>query len=255
MSDGQSFQNTFHNRDQVLEAFENIWDRGDVPDFSASVDELRINCSHGELTDAVSDLIQIDMERRWRAKDEGLRLSLQHYLEIFPALRDKDSLVEIICWEYRVRSQWGDCILRHHLCQQYPEFGERLFVRLDEVAAGIVWPKVEFISHGFSPLEVQLDRPVEAGRQRSVDPKPRSVTSTRFAHRIVMCESTDPSLSRQQLRLTLHSADTVLVQNISANRAVEIRDACAVDAGQSLICQFPVYVHFGASRYLRAGRF
>lgn len=231
----------------LLESFEAVWASGKIPDVFAFADR----CPRDGFAATVSELIQIDLERRWKTGKPELRIDISKYLEVIPASFSDDEVMELVCWEYRIRNQWGDCISRKQICQNHWHLGGTLLDRLEDTAKLLEWPTVSIVVNGQTILEIRLDRDIEAGRQRAEDQAPWSILTNAFVHRINLSEARDGTLSRRQLALSLCSPDAVLLQNTSSNRAIAIRGHGAIDAGQSLICNLPVFVHLGASRYLR----
>ena len=238
---------TGNNEDELLEAFEVAWDAGDIPDIFRFAER----CPRQSFSTTVAELIQIDLERRWKADSVELRRGLLKYLEVLPPAFTKDELLELICGEYRIRNQWGDCISRKQVWENYSHVCASLIDRIARVSETMVWPVVSIVINGQTILETRLDRDIEAGRQQSKEQKPWTVSSTQFLHRINLNEACDPTLSRKQLMISLHSPHAVLLQNTSSNRAIAIQGLGAIGSGEELVCNLPVVVHLGESRYLR----
>jgi len=238
---------TGNNEDELLEAFEVAWDAGDIPDIFRFAER----CPRQSFSTTVAELIQIDLERRWKADSVELRRGLLKYLEVLPPAFTKDELLELICGEYRIRNQWGDCISRKQVWENYSHVCASLIDRIARVSETMVWPVVSIVINGQTILETRLDRDIEAGRQQSEKQTPWSVSSNPFVHRVNLSEARDPTLSRNQLTISRCSPDEVLLRNTSSNRAIAIRGRGAIDFGENLVCKLPVFVHLGATRYLR----
>jgi hypothetical protein len=233
--------------DELLEAFESEWDRGEPPDVFAFADR-----SPGEdLPQAVSELIQIDLERRWRDGNPRLRLDLSHYLDVLPNVFGHGDLLELVCWEYRIRNQWGDCVSRTKVVEEHGHLGDDLLSSIERTAQDMSWPLVTVTVNGRTVIEMPLDRDIVAGRQSDSSQEPWSVTTTPLCHQVVFCESRDATLSRKQLAVSLHTPNAVLLRNRSTNRALAVQGLGAIDSRQTLTCNIPVVLHLGASRYLR----
>ena len=235
------------NEDELLESFESAWDAGETPD----VFRFAERCPRESFGATVAELIQIDLERRWKSANAELKRELSKYLEVLPPGFTNDELLELVCWEYRIRNQWGDCISRKQVWQSHAYLGSSLIDRIDSLSKTMDWPSVAILINGQTILEVELDRDIEAGRQKSMEQMPWSLSSSPFVHRIILSEAGDPTLSRNQLAISRSSPGSVLVQNKSSNRAIALRGQGAIDSGESLVCQLPVFVHLGANRYLR----
>jgi len=233
--------------DELLEAFESRWDDGEMPDVVSFADR----CASEDLASVASELIQIDMERRWRTGHAGKPIELSEYLEVLPNVFSSDELLELICSEYRIRNLWGDCISREKVRLKYGDPGENLFARLDSVAEEIPWPLVSIVVSGQTIFGTPLDRDITAGRQSNPTQKPWSVLTNDLTRHIVLCESMDASLSRNQLAISRSAPESVLLRNISTNRAIAVRGCDPIDSGGTLICKLPVFIHLGSTRYLR----
>lgn len=243
-------QITFEDIDSLLEAFESAWNSVEPPDFFAFVRY----CSPTDLPQIASELIQIDLERRWRSGNPELHRTLPFYLQGLAHVFSPDELALMVASEYRIRNQWGDCVTREQMLLAYPDGGQKLADCLEDVSQSIEWPVVSIILDGQTVMETRLDRSLEAGRQRQTDQTPWSVYTTPGLHQLTLSEMRDPTLSRNQLKLSLDSPDSVLICNTSSNRAIAVRGRGAIDSGQTLICPLPVFIHLGASRYLRVSR-
>lgn len=235
------------DEDELLEAFESAWDAGETPD----VFRFAERCPRKSFGVTVAELIQIDLERRWKSGNVELKRGLAKYLEVLPPAFTTDELLELVCWEYLIRNQWGDCISRKQVWQNHAHLGTPLIDRIEALSKTMEWPSVSVLLNGQTRLEVQLDREIEAGRQQTEEQVPWSLSSNPFVHRIILSEAGDPTLSRNQLAISRSSRDSVLLQNKSSNRAIAIRGQGAIDSGENLVSKLPVFVHLGANRYLR----
>lgn len=235
------------DEDELLEAFEAAWGAGSTPDVFQFVER----CPRSSFGKIVAELIQIDMERRWRADNLDLRRGLLKYLEVLPPVFTNAELVDLICGEYRIRNQWGDCISRKKVWENDSHVSKSLLERISSVSDTMDWPTVSIVVNGHAVLETRLDREIEAGRQQNMNQAPWSVSSNPFLHRINLSEAGDATISRNQLAISRCSPAEVLLHNISSNRAIAVRGRGAIDFGEKLVCKLPVFVHLGATRYLR----
>lgn len=231
--------------DQLLEEFESRWDQTDGPDI---VDFVRKSPADDEAT--IAELIQIDLERRWRT-DAANAWDLPTYLARIPLQFSRAALLSMIAWEYEVRSLWGDCPSRKLLCERHPELHPDLLLSLEAAAASISWPRVEVVVDQQIRVSVPLDRRIAAGRQTANDASPWSVRTESDVHQIVLSPASDATLSRSQLQLRLTSPTTVRVRNSSSNRALATHGQGLIAAGTTRLCRIPLSIHLGRNRQLR----
>ncbi|MFT5095081.1 MAG: hypothetical protein ACI93T_003928, partial [Porticoccaceae bacterium] len=117
--------------ESVYEKFESAWAEKPYPSLreylSESGDEFR--------TTLLIELIQIDMERRWRTDgpllpaDDSLpaRPKVTDYVSAFPECGSLENVpVELLAAEFRIRHQWGDCPEIAVFLAQFPERAEEL---------------------------------------------------------------------------------------------------------------------------------
>lgn len=108
--------------DQVCEEFENAWESKGFPSISAAVTSV----SDSGRKNALIELIQIDLERRWRSilqrrSDDPLprRPLLEDYCYLFSEIGDVPLV--LIGQEFRVRWQWGDRPDPETVAMRFPE--------------------------------------------------------------------------------------------------------------------------------------
>ena len=246
MSEVQTGVEQFDDADEALEAFEDLWDSGVVPDLNFFVSR----CPRQEFAATVSELVQIDLERRWKDENHDRRRTVRHYQEHLPDMFDDSTLIELICWEYLIRNRWADCINLHQIYRRHQQLGMPLLQRLRETSALILWPILTIVVDDESVVSTPVDRRVKAGRQKIDEPSPWTLRSTAVEHRVVLCENSDPSLSRNQLSISMRTPGSVLVHNTSKRRALAIRDEDPLDVGQQRECALPLFIHLGEMRYL-----
>lgn len=243
---------TFEDGDSLLEAFEAAWNSGSKPDVFAYASR----CPADELRAVLSELFQIDLERRWKNGNAKHCLTLSQYFDALPSGFSDEELIELVCWEYQMRNQYGDCLPRSDVFQTFPHLGRKLIDRIDEVAERIHWPVLSVVVSQERVCTTKLDRIVSAGRQQSVSELPWTVFTKSDAHHVVLCGMHDASLSRKQFVLSLKSPTTLLVENTSVNRAMAVerqrpKTVEVIDAGATRICELPVTIHLGSARHVR----
>lgn len=231
----------------LFENFENAWNSGHVPD----VFEFLKGVSAEDFEEAALELIQIDMERRWKKQQPQLQLELSSYLTAISQTLSPDALIELICSEFCIRNTYGDCVSRTTVLHRYGHLGKRLHEELETACTTLSFPVVSIMLNGMVVFSVNLDRVVVAGRQSHSSQKPWTISTAPEQHRLILCESSDPGLSRNQLELFRVSPETVRVRNTSTNRALAVRSCPPLDAGQSEVYRIPVFIHLGGTRYLR----
>jgi hypothetical protein len=232
--------------DDLLEEFETQWEQGDTPELAVFLQQ----CTPAALPEVACELIQIDLERRWRAEPAETPPDLTHYLTLVPDVFGPATLSDLIRWEYRIRHQWGDCPSRKHFLRSYSALDVDVLAAIDTESVEMDWPIANVVIDGEEVMRASLDRDVTAGRQRSADEPPWSVITQPLVHHFVLTNRLDASLSRNQLTLRLESPGQVKLQNTSSNRALSVHGTGAVDAGMTTRCQIPFAVHLGNRRFL-----
>lgn len=108
--------------DRVCEEFERAWASGGFTSISAALEPV----SESRRTNALIELIQIDLERRWRSiqrtrPNDPLprRPIVEDYQCVFPGIGEIPLVV--IGQEFRVRWQWGDRPSPDETALRFPE--------------------------------------------------------------------------------------------------------------------------------------
>ncbi len=115
---------TWARREQQLEAFEAAWNRGQPP----VLEEFLTEVGEDERLAVLVEMIEIDLERRVRA---GLPVDVATYLERFPELsRAPESVLELICSEYRRRLRRDPNLDREEFLNRFPAYRTGLLERL-----------------------------------------------------------------------------------------------------------------------------
>lgn len=245
------------NAGEMLQQFSALWEADETADSDSFPDIVAFikRCAVDDaFPDAVLRLVQIDLERRWKSVRSIPHLTTAQYEQLLPVTLSRTALIELVSHEYKVRNRWGDCVLLHDLFQDYQHLGNRLLKSLQQRAAAIFWPVVSLFDDQDARLEVAFDRRITAGRQRPKDPPPWQYSTTAQEHHLVLCDRTDTSLSRDQLRLTLASPHAVIIHNTSSNRSLAIRDSDVLNPGDKHRVPLPAYIHLGKKRYLQVRR-
>ena len=230
-----------------LDQFENAWSSGDVPELSHFVAMLK-QCGDES---ALSELCQIDMEHRWRSPPGAIQRYFARDYLIRPELTIPPfKAIELICWEYHVRSRWGDYPATHAILAEWLVYRPQLDAALLETSAAISRPVVQLFRTSTLQLSFELDGVLEVGRQNPEEPPPFERIPTCAGYRLIVAASPDPSISRRQLSIRQNSASGVSITNTSRNRAIAIVGNRIIDAGEVAGCEFPVRIHLGGSLFL-----
>ena len=105
----------------ILDRFDSAWLSETVPEIADFLPEEG-DFSESARKSVLIELVIIDLEHRWRSNvasdaetlspdttQAGAQPTLEDYVARYPELGPVDSLpIGPICWEYRIRQQWGD---------------------------------------------------------------------------------------------------------------------------------------------------
>ena len=235
------------NFSHPLDLFEAAWSEGNVPDvvhyakFLLKADEESL----------LSELCQIDLERRWRSSDASVRRwHAQDYQSLSEVHLCESQTIDLIRWEFHVRNRWGDFPRAEALLTAWPQYVTALEIVLREASQQLTRPSVSFSGEFSSFGPMRLEGVLEVGRQRPGELPPFAAIPTADGTRLIVAPMTDASISRQQLSIRQKSEDTVEIANPSRSRAIAVARQGAIDAGESMICRMPVNVHLKASTFL-----
>ena len=216
-----------------VDEFERLWQNQHVvPDLFQIICRLPPDTKEND----IAEMVITDLCRRWAHVDPQLRLGLADYDSRLPMQLSHESRARILCWEFAVRNQYGDCISREQISKRYPDlekdFLAHVAAEIDEV---VDWPSVQILNKETVIQDVQLDRPITAGRQADSQQRPWTVQTDDYTHHLVLCDQMNPALSRRQLTIRMESPGTVQIQNTSSARAIAIRGKQPLDAGESAV--------------------
>lgn len=235
---------------ELFEEFELAWCQPTPPELSTWIKRL----PDPDNSEDALQLLQIDIERAWRAKFPHRRLRLPQYESLIPAVLDRYQKARFLCWEFAVRNSWGDCVSRETLCEEFPELRELFLSQLSREIRGIVcWPHVSLLQGITTVLSVSLDRPLVAGRQASMRETPVSVTSGPLLSRIVMCDHQQTQVSRRQLQISRQRPNTVSIENLGSGRSLAVHGKPSIPPGQVQTFELKnaVLLHIYDDWYLR----
>lgn len=110
-------------REEILTAFEQAWFQGDRPGI-----EYYLEGSGGERRALLAELVQLDLEFRWKA---GEPVRAEFYLNHFLELQlDRAAVAELILSEYRLRRRREPELGEADYLIRFPEYGTEFAARL-----------------------------------------------------------------------------------------------------------------------------
>lgn len=232
--------------DAIFEAFESRWDAGGCPEIRSFLSMY----SGPDVHAVARELVQIDMERRWRSPAPIRKPELPEYLDQLGFVLAPAAMIELVGWEFFVRNTWGDCVPRNAILLRHPELEPELADTIDAVSRQVAWPIVEVTRDSRLILSTIVDRPLEIGRQSDADLRPWTIQTSNVRHRLVLCPAGEPSLSRNQLEISLSAPGIARLQNMSSRRALALSGQDVIDAGCFAIVAIPVRIHLGGTLLL-----
>lgn len=228
----------FTHTDEICDEFEAVWANGGEPDLQlfiakATTDERRA---------LAIELAEIDMFRRWDHDVLEKRRSLTHYLSVLQDLAPNNlEISQLVECFYTARFESND----NPVAADFDKLGLDPSIVANGIQRArkvINWPVLRVVASGATLAETPLDVPIDVGRQRASDPPPHSIVDQQNERRVIIAPSSDPSVSRNQLRVELLGCSRVMLHNSSRNRAIGLRRGNALAAGGSLESGLPVII-------------
>lgn len=144
-TDDQSNSPPSEELESLFDEFESAWVRTPFPDLRSYVDHHSTQGSSDFRTTVLVELIQIDLERRWKTDAEapvdGLlpaRPKITDYAAAFPEIGSIDGVpVELLAFEFRVRQLWGDSPEISEFVAQFPNRGDALQAACEKVSSDL----------------------------------------------------------------------------------------------------------------------
>lgn len=160
----------------VYEKFESAWIETPYP----SLREYLTNSDDESRKTLLIELIQIDMERRWRSREAlpagdplPARPSITDYVNAFPECGSMDDLpIELLAFEFRVRHLWGDCPEVNDFVSKFSRQGKELKNACIELVANLA----ARVTHD-SPAELLQEEPGTISELIGLKPKPNDTDS------------------------------------------------------------------------------
>jgi hypothetical protein len=231
---------------ELFEAFESDWNHGNGPEIPSFLSRY---CGP-EILNVAAELIQIDMERRWRSRSSIKRTELPNYLHELDLTFERVTMTTLIGWEFYVRNTWGDCIPRNAMLRRHPELSPDLAAAIDAASLQIAWPVIDVVRDGKVVLTASIDRPLRIGRQRDTDSSPWIIHTSDEYHHLVLGSANDPGISRNQLEITLSSLGTARFENTSTQRALAFSGGGVIAPGCCESMTIPAKIHLGNQLFL-----
>ena len=232
--------------DNIIEEFEQLWQQPEPPNFADYVKRSGA-ISNPELA---LELAQVDMERRWRQRGQQMETTAESYWPLLARDLSAVRFIELVQWEYQIRHQFGDCPSRARILDQYGHIDhDRLTSAIEEISDVMEWPTI-CVSSAQHHFRLVLDRPTSGGRQKAHEQSAWTFSRNFTSTRIVLCESSDPSLSRNQFTLEFVASDTVRIGNTSHNRAFAVEGRTPLNPSDETEQRLPVRLLLGERRTL-----
>src|SRR5262245_39697315 len=115
---GLTFESIWPEHEDVIRRFELAWTEGSRPDIAAFIPD---NVRHSALL--LKELVQIDMELRFRAKEQP---RLEGYLQQFAELNAERDVLDLLEHELDFRFRSGERPTADELRKRFPQFGTHL---------------------------------------------------------------------------------------------------------------------------------
>lgn len=255
--------------DEVCDEFEALWDAGQTPVIDHFFRERVTTATREAPLDLLTELVMIDMERRWQAAGEatefyvrrasqeprGQRLPLQplieDYVACLPELGQTDEIpLEVVGVEFRSRQRWGSKPSVSEYCRRFGVRGGEVSDRLYGILSKLTRIFVKFYEQQRLAFECVLKRATEIGRQREEEPPPYCCLESEVGERIVVAPLDEASVSRRHVLLERTSSDELRVSNLSQVRSVYIDSTIRLPPGAIHAAAVPLLLRCG-KRVLR----
>lgn len=131
--------------ESLFEEFESAWVKTPFPDLRSYLDDHSTQSSSEFRTAILIELIQIDLERRWKTDAEvpadslfPARPKIADYAAAFPEIGNVDDVpVELLAFEFRVRQLWGDSPEIREFVAQFPNRCDAVQAACEKVASNL----------------------------------------------------------------------------------------------------------------------
>ncbi len=158
--------------DELLDNFEQSWAADDQP---PDLFECLKRAAPEFRKELAGELIEIDIERRWRT-GKGDQRSVGDYLRELPDIAFSSAeIVELLQTEFVVRNTWGDCPQPSAITVVGTCDTAIVQPALERARQQVRWPSIRFLVNETVIADVRLDRPTEIGRQSKNEPVPVSI--------------------------------------------------------------------------------
>jgi len=132
--------------DDIVERFEDAWERGERPEVAAF---LPLN---GARASVLVELVHVDLERRLKAGED---VRVEGYLQQFPELSDASILGELAAAEFSLRRRRDPHLTPDELGRRFPQLSAAFVGRTFTMAPGANGDSTSPSGHG--PVETRAD--------------------------------------------------------------------------------------------------
>jgi serine/threonine protein kinase len=145
--------------DEVIEQFEDAWERGDRPAIANHLPE-----DPARRPKALAELVQVDLERRLK---QGEALRVESYLQQFPELTSQPNVVVgLIQAEFAHRRRSEPTLTLEEYLQRFPHYQEELKRLIPEQPTGPATPSQGRLGTGPETSGSEEELPSRLGRYR-----------------------------------------------------------------------------------------
>jgi hypothetical protein len=218
----------------ILDDFESAWSEQAAPDLSSYVTRL-VASGQRQL---LSELCQIDLERRWKATACVSRWTASKYKDALGPLLDRESLCQLLRWEFYVRNCWGDFPSRLDFVAQWGDVADDLGPLLAEMS--IPRPVVRCLHNGQVVSTVLLEGRLEIGRQKTAEAASFGVVPACDGARMIVAPIDNTCLSRRAISIRQSSRHAVTIENHGSNAPLATDRSESVERGSSITVLMPV---------------
>jgi hypothetical protein len=220
---------TIRELDSICRDFELNWHAGSPLDSIRTFAGSHLQPESESFPDLLLDLVYIDIEKRWSARNERLNATLRRgaklsekdlvlpeghdaYLRLFDGQATSPDLVQaVIQAELKARWEFGDV----------PELEIYTAASAGTKRPEIAIPVLKLHKQGNVLYQLELTGRLLVGRQGLSEPPPFSLHCG-TQRKLICSELLDTSTSRTQLELESVSRDLIRITNLSSNRNLSL---------------------------------
>lgn len=246
--------------ESLFEEFESAWVKTPYPDIRSYLDEHSTQGSTEFRTTILVELIQIDLERRWKTDAEvpvdsplPAQPKITDYTAAFPEIGSVDDVpVELLAFEFRVRQLWGDSPEISEFVAQFPNRGDALQSACEKGSSNLSMQQTQYFPRDLKP-ETQNEAAQSNDKSKAAEQSFRSLSEgMQISHYLlrrqigkggfgIVFEADNLDRPYQKCAIKLIRPDRVARPNLAARFKQEITAltvlahpniACATDHGE-----------------------